>query len=116
METATHEATQITANSNLWRTFGATVFTNGGVRLDSDELLWLGIAATGSRDERAVLWAMAERTRRSEERTRVTAEARLADSLQALAHALGTESVEALVKRLPDRLRPYLETVLRNKD
>ena len=111
------EKTGIAAPASVWVTFGATVYSNteiiGGYQGHTDgELLYLGIAATGAKDERAVVWAMAERWRRGEERTRATARARMADAIASLATSLRAESADELVRRLPDKIRPYVEAVL----
>lgn len=114
-ENVTHEATGITASRALWSALGFNVDINGVMSYGPhgiNEILFAGIHATGARDERAALWAVAEVQRQREERTRVTAEARLGDAILALAKQLGEESAASLVQRMPARLRPYAEAVL----
>lgn len=117
--TITHASTGITATKTAWRALGFGVALSGDREvLDNgphgvEALLYFGVQATGAHDESAVVAAIVERDRRQEERTRATAQARLGDAIGALARQLGEESAESLVARMPERLRPYVESVLR---
>lgn len=120
--TIRYERLDMHAPSAVWSAFGAVIYSQAdgpdyvgrleGDPCEGDQLLLLGCAATGARDERAVVWAIGERARRGEERTRVTAEARMADAVRELAAQLGAESAASLVARMPERLRAYAEKVL----
>ena len=111
----------IEASEAAWRALGVSVHTTGEVtaaftawsKEDLDALLLRGCAETGARDERAVVWAIAERARSREASERSAAERALAQSVTRLADAIGAESAASLVARMPDRLRPYAESVLR---
>lgn len=112
----THEGTQISASGSAWTALGFQVYSDGTLNCGPsgvDAFLYFGIqAAGGKRDESAVIAAIVERDRRAEERTRVSAEGRLADSIGKLASEIGAESAASFVQRLPDRIRPYAEKVL----
>ncbi len=98
-----HEELNIVAPKAYWLSLGYNVYTSGkvgGGPYHEEELLVLGIAATGAKDERAVAWALAERQRRAEEQTRSTAQAREADGLMALAQSIRQSSNEEFLKKL----------------
>lgn len=114
--TTTHRTLPISAAPEYWRAIGYTVYVDGQLGGSSwygvDALLIEGMAATGANDWRVIAWAITENSRRQEAKTAATAQARLADSIGQLAGSLGAESAQDLVRRLPDKIRPYVEAVL----
>jgi len=121
--TITHEGTQITASEASWRALGFQLLLDGNsdrLMLGAgphgiEALLYFGIQQAGTRDERAVIAAIVERDRRAEERTKATAQARLAESLGALAREFHAETAEQLVARLPDKIRPYVAKIMQQR-
>lgn len=49
----------------------------------------------------------------SEAKSAASAQYKTAEAINELARVLGAESAEALARRMPERLRPYVEAVLR---
>jgi hypothetical protein len=81
----------ITAPAQCWKDFGFTVYSNTDTLSHDDKyglpkyLELLGaIQASGHNDERALAWLYRERAAQSEERTRSTATARLAEAITEL--------------------------------
>lgn len=116
--TIIHESSGIVASRSAWRALGFDVYSDDTLNSGPhgvEALLFFGVQATGRRDESAVIAAIVERDRRNEERTRVTAESRLADAIREMAASVGAETAREFVARLPDRIRPYAEKFLTNR-
>jgi hypothetical protein len=121
-ETYRHDGLDIVAPRTYWSALGYSVFTTGNVGTgphNGEELLILGIAATGAHDEKAVAWAIAEKQRRIEKQTESTALAREADGLKALAESIRQNSNEEfltkLFGRLTDKTRYAIKAQLRDR-
>ena len=103
----------LTADAATWQAAGFTTYSNSDLVNAGphgfDAFLVLGIDATGSRDAKAICWAMREKQRREEEKTRSTAIAREAEAISALAQAINSASedriLEGIMSRLSERTR-----------
>jgi hypothetical protein len=115
----------ITASRQAWHALHVSVVSvDGEIVADASsaysphgtvELLLLGVAAVGTRDEQVVLWALGERQRRQEERTRVTAQAREAEAILALAGALRADTETAVLERILPRLSERTQYAVRKQ-
>jgi len=114
-----HPHFEITAQVEYWSALGfeiSTDYETKDKRLSAhsiassefDELLILALAE-GHTDARAVAWAIGEKQRRREEKTRVTAMAREAEGLSALAAAIREETrgtaIDSVLSSLTERTR-----------
>jgi hypothetical protein len=113
-----HPTLNISAPAAVWAAAGYTVYSDGQISHGPhgfEALLVRSLVHVPDDEPGAVrvAWAMDQRAKEHDERTRVTAEARMADSIRELALSLRAESAEALIARLPGNIRPYVETVFR---
>jgi hypothetical protein len=116
-----HPKFDVAAPESYWTAANWTVYSNTetvGPRAwsnstEADELIALGIAATGKHDESVLVWVMAETQRRKEEQTRVTALAREAEGLKALATSLATVSDQSVLDRILSRLSERTQYAVR---
>lgn len=114
MKLATHPATGITATTTVWYAFRASITTHDdhleayNLPHGSEELLVLGMNATGDTGEKAIAWAMTERNRREEAKTIATAIAREGEAIATLARAISSSSEEGFIERLLPRLTENL--------
>lgn len=69
-----------------------------------EPLMRLGVVETGDSGERAIAWVAREHQRRQEERTRVTAQAREAEAVAALARAITDMGDAAALERILARV------------
>lgn len=105
-ETYRHPTLPIRASKDHWRAAGYSVYSNtdevgcqDSPARACEELLLIALA-NGLSDEHAIAWALTERNRRGEERTRSTAQARLAEAITALAASIKPLNVRVLIERL----------------
>ena len=109
---------QIRAARVVWTSvWGVTAYTDGTVGHlphGFEALLALGVQATGTRSDAAVLWALAEQQRRREMQGLTQAGQALGQALDHVATELGSETARSLVDRMPERLRDYVRTVWKN--
>lgn len=117
-----HPTLPVSAPADYWHPLGYTTYSNtdivalgSGFRSDSDELVMLGVGATGANDERALVWAMSERNRRNEERTRVTAQAREAEAIKDLANAIRTSAEDTVLAKILGRLSERTQYAVRTQ-
>jgi hypothetical protein len=106
----THYSLEITAAGPYWHALGfqpidpvdpAEKGTVAYHRVGSiDGILILGIAKTGAHDERALIWALEEVHRRSEENGRTAAIAQEARAIDKLAESIRQVTDEQLLARL----------------
>lgn len=119
LEQATETRLQIRASRVVWTSvWGVVVSTTGEVGHlphGFEELLLLGVQATGRRDDAAVLWALAEKQRRREVESAYRSEDALASALRTVAEEFGQESAQSLVARMPERMRAYVREVWQRK-
>lgn len=116
----THSKLGIMAPRAVWAALGYEIVRDG----ETGQLFlghgphraeaWLlcGVHETGAYDERAVIAAVVERDRRAEVHAQTQAAQSLSNGLKMVAEPIGVESADDLVRRLPDRLRPYVKNVL----
>ena len=82
-----HPSIDVSGPKEFWRALGYQPYSNtdvvGQISPEADALVLLGINATGANDQRALAWALNEKQRRSEEKTRTTAIAREAEAIKA---------------------------------
>jgi hypothetical protein len=88
---------------------------NGGALNEVENLLAAAIATTGDRGEKALGWAVVEQQRRREERTRVTAQAREAEAISALAQAIREGGEDAALERVIGRLSERTQHAVRKQ-
>jgi hypothetical protein len=113
----------IRATEATWRAAGVRPYSNtdeiDARNLDSfrylEELLMLAVHATGTRDDAAVAWAVAERNRREEERTRSTAHAREAEAITKLASAIRDSGEDSTLERIIGRLSERTQYAVRQQ-
>lgn len=113
-----HETLGVRANREVWAALGVTVYSTGDLgplTPEARELVLLGMEATGSRGQGALVWALGERVRRKEAGAARHAEAELSRAMLEIASVLQSESAEALVRRLPERIRPLAAAVLADR-
>lgn len=101
----------VTASGTEWQAAGCGIYRNTlDVTLphDFDKLLLAGRLATGADDWRVLAWAVRERQRQAEERTRSTAVARLAESLRNMngSVTLDADPLIAAIDKMVSALRP----------
>lgn len=106
-----HAGLDVKAPARTWRVLWA--LPQSGAALE--QLVLLGTFNQGSRDERAVLWAIAEARRRHEVDAQLKTETEFARSIAALVDVMGQESAQAFVARLPAKIRAYAEAALNKR-
>lgn len=106
-----HPKMPLSAPEYVWKAAGYNVYTNSdevsppsGYSNEVDKLLPSGMARFPGDPDRAICWAAEESHRRQTERTRVTAQAREAEAISALARALSSCTEEEVLKSLLGRL------------
>lgn len=117
-ENAVYEKLGIEASRTHWSALGCNVVTDGerlkigNTPHGADELLIIALA-NGKTGNDAVAWALAERDRRNEEKTRSTAQARLAESITTLAKSVQPLEVRVLIERFLPQLPPAAQEEVR---
>lgn len=105
-----HPNVPLSAPAWAWKAAGYEVYSNSDeVRRSShygigDDLLLTSVAGQGLDGAKALAWASTEHQRQKEERTKVTAQAREAEAIGALAEAIKGSSEEATLERILGRL------------
>lgn len=118
METAIYEPLGIEASRAHWAALRCNVVTDGDRLLatslphGADALLVVALG-NGKQGNDAVAWAVAERQRQDEEKTRATAQARLAESVMALAKAVKPLEVRVLIERMLPSIPPAAQEEVR---
>lgn len=113
-----HKTLAITAPESHWKALGYQVYTDGTAGFygeGAEELLVLGLDATGAHDERVIAWALAERQRRREERDRTAAAAAEAQAIAKLADAIRSDGDEAVLQRILSRLTERTQHAVRQQ-
>jgi len=112
----------ITAPRHLWialnyevsqNAAGETEVYRGPYKGEAD--LYAARLATGADDWRALAWLAQENARRAEEKTRVTAQAREAEALGALAAAIKGSANEEVLSRILGRLSERTQYAVRQQ-
>jgi hypothetical protein len=112
----------ITADVECWRSIGASIYQSsdgkaifgGWQHWATDRVILIESAkAAGLTDGAALAHVEAEARRRRESGEANETGRLLASAIHDLARQIGAESAEALIARLPERIRPYVQEVMR---
>jgi hypothetical protein len=118
-----HSTLNVTAPEAFWRAAGVTVYSNTDAITEGqtphrfESYLVRGIVETQSHDERALIWAMNEIKRETEERARVAAIGNATNAVSALAVALQRQcegEEMQLLRQLPESTKTAIRQLFCN--
>lgn len=117
-----HPIIPVEAPAYVWKSAGFTVYENSdtvgqpaGYDTDINPLIVVGMQKHPGDGTAAVVWAIEERQRIREEKTRATAQAREADAISKLSAAIKESTGETVLRELLSRLTERTQYAVRQQ-